>query len=568
VARGRFPVRAILWVVAATARVGLLFLIALPTFSQTLPLLGALSAELDRNYSILKEKGDPPPYFISYAATASEAYSVAATGGAILVSEQGRSCRLDVSVRVGSPQFDNYHHVQGERPRFTSGTAIAIDGSPESIRHSVWLETDRVYRAAAERLIKIKSAAQVKLSEDASADFSKETPVRFTEPPPKLQFPVEEWAGRLRKWSSGFRRYPFLLSSAVGVAARREEKFLVSTEGTSLEHGRIYAQLSVTGHGKAADGMDLAAQETIDIDDTAKPPKDSLVHAAVERVASMIERMRAAPVVDPYAGPAILSGRAAGVFFHEIFGHRVEGHRQKDPGEGQTFAKDVGKAVLPDFLSVIFDPTIRRAGSTELNGWYLYDDEGVAARRTPLVERGILKTFLMSRSPIPGFNHSNGHGRRQPGAEVISRQSNLFVVSTKQVPIARLRQMLIEEIHRQNKPYGLYFEQVVGGYTSTAVRGLQAFTVIPLVVYRVYPDGRPDELVRGVDIVGTPLASFSKIVATSDQPEVFNGICGAESGSVPVAAVSPALLVSEIEVQKKAKSQERPPLLAAPGESK
>ncbi len=285
-------------------------------------------------------------------------------------------------------------------------------------------------------------------------------------------------------------------------------------------------------------------------------------------MAGTVDRLRKAPLVDPYAGPAILSGSAAGVFFHEIFGHRIEGHRQKDPSEGQTFAKNVGKPILPDFLSVIFDPTIRRSGSTELNGWYLYDDEGVAARRVPVVEKGILKTFLMSRSPIPGFDHSNGHGRRQPGAEVISRQSNLFVESSKQVPMARLREMLIEEIRKQGKPYGLYFEQVTGGYTATGVRSLQAFTVIPLVVYRVYPDGRPDELVRGVDIVGTPLASFSKIVATSDQPEIFNGACGAESGSVPVSAVSPALLVSEIEVQKKDKSQERPPLIAAPGESK
>lgn len=546
---------------------GLLFLISIPAFSQASPVTDLLSAELDRNYSILKEKGDPPPYFISYSVTDTEAFSIAAAGGAVLGSERGRNRHLDVSVRVGSPQFDNYHRLQGERPRFTSGAALAFDDSPESIRHWVWLETDRVYRASAERLIKIRSAAQVKLSEDSSADFSREAPAQFSQPPPILKFPVEDWTGHLRKWSAGFNRHPFLLNSGVGVSARRETKYLVSTEGTRLAHGRIFAQLNVNGHGKAADGMDLSAQETIAIEDPSKLLKDSVVEAAVERVASTIERLRKAPLVDPYAGPAILSGRASGVFFHEIFGHRIEGHRQKDPGEGQTFAKNVGKAVLPDFLSVIFDPTLRFAGATELNGWYVYDDEGVAARRTALVEKGILKTFLMSRSPVPGFDRSNGHGRRQPGAEVVSRQSNLIVESTRQVSTSQLRQMLIEEIRKQNKPYGLYFEQVVGGFTSTGVRGLQAFTVIPLVVYRVFPDGRPDELVRGVDIVGTPLASFSKIAATSDRSEVFNGVCGAESGSVPVSAISPALLVTEIEVQKKAKSQERPPLLAAPGES-
>ncbi|MBZ5608237.1 MAG: hypothetical protein LAP38_08270 [Acidobacteriia bacterium] len=271
-----------------------------------------------------------------------------------------------------------------------------------------------------------------------------------------------------------------------------------------------------------------------------------------------------APVVEPFVGPAILSGPAAGVFFHEIFGHRVEGHRQKDETEGQTFAKAVGTPVLPDFLSVVFDPTRKRIGSTDLNGYYSYDDEGVKARPITVVDNGILKAFLMSRSPIQGFEHSNGHGRRQPGLEVVSRQSNLIVESKKQVSEKVLRDMLIAEIKRQNKPYGLYFEQVTGGYTLTQRRGLQAFTVIPLVVYRVYPDGRPDELVRGVDIVGTPLASFAKILATSDQQAVFNGYCGAESGQVPVSAVSPALLVSEIEIQKKEQAVDRPPLLERP----
>jgi len=213
---------------------------------------------------------------------------------------------------------------------------------------------------------------------------------------------------------------------------------------------------------------------------------------------------------------------------------------------------------------VVFDPTRSRIGSVELNGYYTYDDEGVKARPVTLVDDGILKTFLMSRSPIKGFDHSNGHGRRQAGAEIVSRQSNLIVESKKQVSMAQLRAMLIDEIKKKNKPYGLYFQQVSSGFTMTQRRGLQAFSVVPLLVYRVYADGRPDELVRGADIVGTPLASFAKIEATSDKSEVFNGYCGAESGSVPVSAVSPALLISEIEIQKKDQSQDRLPLLPRP----
>src|SRR5208337_4912543 len=308
----------------------------------------------------------------------------------------------------------------------------------------------------------------------------------------------------------------------------------------------------------------VSSFETFEAVDAAGLPDDKAMLAAIDRVANDVAALLRAPEAEPFVGPAIFSGRAAGVFFHEIFGHRVEGHRQKDESEGQTFTKSVGTKVLPDFLSVVFDPTRRKIAGVDLNGWYDYDDEGVKARPVTVVDKGVLKTFLMSRSPIQGVDHSNGHGRRQPGLEVVSRQSNLIVQSTKQVSEQVLREMLVAEIKRQNKPYGLLFDEVTGGYTTTQRRGLQAFTVIPLMVYRVYADGRPDQLVRGVDIVGTPLASFSKILATSDKAEVFNGYCGAESGQVPVSASSPALLVSEIEIQKKQHSQDRPPFLGRP----
>jgi predicted Zn-dependent protease len=339
---------------------------------------------------------------------------------------------------------------------------------------------------------------------------------------------------------------------------------MVSTEGTRLLHGRDFVNLSIVARGKATDGMDLVALEDFQVADLAHLPQASEIEAAAKRVGHNIADLVQAPAVEPFVGPAILSGRAAAVFFHEIFGHRIEGHRQKDEAEGQTFTKAVGTAVLPGFLSVVFDPTRRTLDGLDLNGFYTYDDEGVKARPVTVVENGVLKTFLMSRSPIAGVDHSNGHGRREPGLEVVSRQSNLIVESKKQVSEKALREMLIAEVKRQNKPYGLFFDEITGGYTTTQRRGLQAFTVMPLMVYRVFADGRPDELVRGVDIVGTPLASFAKILATSDKPQVFNGYCGAESGQVPVSASSPSILVSEIEVQKKQHSQDRPPFLGRP----
>ena len=247
-----------------------------------------------------------------------------------------------------------------------------------------------------------------------------------------------------------------------------------------------------------------------------------------------------------------------------MLGHRLEGHRQRGDQEGQTFTKKVNQQVLPQFLSVIDDPTQRSLNGTDLGGWYQYDDEGMPAERVEVIKDGILKNFLMSRMPIKGFAQSNGHGRAQAGLMATGRQGNLIVSSSHTVKDAELRQKLIDEVKKQGKPYGLYFEDIEGGFTLTTRSLPQSFQILPVLVWKVYPDGRPDELVRGVDIVGTPLAALNRIEVTGEKTEIFNGICGAESGSVPVSAAAPAMLFSEMEVQKRAHSRNRPPILPPP----
>src|SRR6266481_983524 len=302
----------------------------------------------------------------------------------------------------------------------------------------------------------------------------------------------------------------------------------------------------------------------VPIDDDAEVLRRTIWLETDKQYRAASEALIAAPINDPTVGPALLTGRAAAVFFHEVFGHRAEGHRQKDVTEGQTFSKKVGEQILPEFLSIADDTTMKKLGKQDLLGYYQFDDEGVPAQRVPLVDHGVLKSFEMSRSPLVGFPHSNGHGRRQLGATPVSRQGNLIVQSSKTVTNAQLRAKLIELIKAQSKPFGLLIDDIAGGFTFTGRGQPQAFQVLPLVVYKVFPDGQPDELVRGVDIVGTPLAALTKIVATGDTPEVFNGYCGAESGSVPVSAASPAILTSELEVQKKESSTDRPPILPPP----
>ena len=311
---------------------------------------------------------------------------------------------------------------------------------------------------------------------------------------------------------------------------------------------------------KADDGMELPLYSSFFSRTIDGLPAESVLLAEVRSMIDLLARLRDAPLVDPFSGPAILSGRAAGVFFHEIFGHRVEGHRQSSADDAQTFAKSVGQAVLPEFMSVVFDPTRRLRGTTELHGYYQFDDEGVKARPVTVVAKGILKTFLLGRAPLQQFPQSNGHGRAQAGFVPVSRQSNLVVEADKSVSHDRLVEMLKEEARRQGKPFGLLFDNIEGGFTFTGrstPERLQraAKRRLPRLRRRT----RRSSSCAASTSIGTPLAAFGKILAASNAVDVFNGMCGAESGSVPVSASSPSLLVSEVEVQKKAQSQETLP---------
>ena len=530
------------------------------------PLLAALQTELERSLKTLGTL-DPPAYYLSYTITDTQRVNVSGSNGALLNSDAARNRWLEVSVRTGSYNLDNSHKV-GERQMQSGGpgTPVPIDDDAEVLRRAIWLETDKQYRAASEALIKIKTGKEVKVetAEGRAPDFSREQPHNYIGPLTSISVDRKPWEDKVRAYTKSFRESPSIINSIVTFTAQAQNAFQVTSEGTQLQFGQIRYRLELFIQGKAPDGMDIDRYYNFDWVNPSEAPDDKAVYAAGATMRKELEGLVAAPINDPIVGPALLTGRAAAVFFHEVFGHRAEGHRQKDVTEGQTFSKKVGEQILPSFLSITDDTTLKKLGTQDLLGYYQYDDEGVPAQRVVLVDHGILKNFEMSRSPLTGFPNSNGHGRRQLGATPVSRQGNLIVTSSKMVSNANLRAQLIELIKAQGKPYGLLIDDIAGGFTFTGRGQPQAFQVLPLVVYKVFPDGRPDELVRGVDIVGTPLAALTKIVATGDTPEVFNGYCGAESGSVPVSAASPAILTSELEVQKKESSTDRPPILPPP----
>ena len=532
------------------------------------PLLDAMKGELDRSFKALQHADEAPLYYLGYHVTDTQKHDISAVYGAITNEKETRSRIMDTDCRVGEPKLDNTHEIRGDYDfsySRSNSANLPFEDDDLAIRTIIWKNTDEIYKTALERYTKVKTNQQVMVErEDTSADFSIEEPVVYIGETVAVDLDTGAWKERLKKWSAIFKEYPFVQTSSVSLSLTNDNRYFVDSDGAMIQTGLSYARLFFRCSGVAEDGMRINRFENFD-SNTPDGLLDGLkAEKVIYRLIDELEALLNAPLAEPYIGPAILVNQASGVFFHEIFGHRIEGHRQKSEMEGQTFARKVGKKILPEFISIYDDPTKKEFDGKYLRGRYLYDDEGVKTSRVTVVENGILKNFLMSRSPVNNFPNSNGHGRKQAGRKVVARQGNLMIMSTREFPFETLTEMMIDECKKQGKPYGLIFYDISGGFTQTGRYGPQSFKVLPLLVYRYYADGRPPEAIRGVDIVGTPLSSFETIIATGDDYGVFNGTCGAESGWVPVSALSPSILVKQVEIEKKVKEQEKPPILEPP----
>lgn len=528
--------------------------------------------ELKREMNAFSEISQGP-YFLAYRINDMEIASLGSSFGSLTSQFRDRARLLVTDVRVGDYQFDNTHTMEDldDMPYDDmigqSGVAeLPYDNRAEAIQVILWQQTQNAYRASLSMLKALKNSSQ-RGKPTTVADFSKEKPEVYIDEP-LIRFAdfydKAQWEDRIKKYSAPFLTNEAIVEGDASLEVGTERKYFISSEGSRIAQNRTYAHLSINTAIRADDGDIVPLHTSFYAEHPSQLPKDEDVMKAVSAMLVTLGKLKTAPLAEPYTGPAILHAKTAGVFFHEIFGHRVEGHRLKHNTDGQTFKGKVNELVLPSSVSIVFDPTRKEFNGQALNGHYLYDDEGVKARPVTVVEKGMLKSFLMSRTPIENFSQSNGHGRAEAGAEAVARQSNLLITNEKPVKMTDLRKMLIAECKKQKKSYGYLFMEVVGGFTTTDRYMPNAFNIFPTEVYRIYADGRPDELVRGVDLIGTPLAMFAEIKATDDQAEVFTGFCGAESGSVPVSATSPSLFVKRIETQKKPVVQVDKPLVVKP----
>lgn len=532
-------------------------------------LLDVLQKENFREFSELK-KQDIPAYFISYRVADQTSLSIVSSFGLLDRIQRSKTRQLTTMMRVGSPELDNFHELPGMNPymQVTSPPLLPVVDDEAAIRQVLWQATNENYFQAVQRLTQIKGKIPVNVAqEDKSLDFIEGQPVKYFEQPLKVAIDKsleEKLVSKLKLYSKVFSGSKEISNCQVQLSVIFKRDYFVSSSGSKIVENHPQINLNIIGSSLASDGMEMQLYKNYFATSLKDLPKDDVVLKDANDLVNKLVALRIAPVVDPFSGPALMSGKAAGVFFHEIFGHRVEASRMKSENDAQTFKSKVGQQVVNKNLTIIFDPTMTEFKGFNLAGSYNYDDFGVKSQKVTAVKKGILTDFLTCNSPITGFLKSNGHGRAQTGLQPVSRQSNLLVESDMLLSESDLKKQFIEEVKKQNLSFGYYFKEVSGGSTMNNRVAPNAFTVIPLEVYKVFADGKPDQLVRGISLVGTPLAMFSEIEAVGGEYGLFNGTCGAESGGVPVSSVCPMMFVKKIEIQKRQKSSNIKPILDSP----
>lgn len=528
-------------------------------------LLDTMGKELNRNFKVLK-KQTPPVYFLSYYVIEDTSFRATATLGDLLSENSNFSRTLNVDARAGSRKLDNSHESKKEDNLSLNNYYVPVENDTAAIKNVLWRATEEEAKKAQDQFLKIQTDTGIRATgSDESDDFSAPQKARAYYGPQKpAQINQTQVKELIKRLSSLTKTDPEILDAWISFSSSTKNKYIVTSEGSKIVEGQTLVRLSFSLYARNADGMELEAGKSYDGLEMSDLPAEEDIAKDIQENMRTLKTLINAPALEPFSGPVILRNQAAGVFFHEILGHRIEGHRQKSESFGQTFTKQVGKEIVSPILSIYDDPTLTHYNGVPLRGAYKYDDDGVKSEKVTIVENGMLKNFLMGRSPIKDFLMSNGHGRKSLGKRSVSRMGNTIAKVKDPVSFEELKKMLKAEIKKQGKPYGLIIENISGGFTMIDRDAPQSFKVHPLLIYRVYPDDRKDDIVRGLDIVGTPLASFSKIAAGADDVKVFNGNCGAESGWVPVSAVSPSILISELEMEKSEKSSKSLPVMPPP----
>lgn len=514
-----------------------------------------LKEELQRSVKALRRAGRPSVYYLSYLYRNERTEKVWGRLGAINRHDVQASNTVYCDLRVGSQRYDNLTggglQDNSDRDESVDYINMPAEVKEDAFKYGLWKLTDARYREAAEQYYEKKSR------ELHFVDPYRNLPSRHKRKPIRSvrheSFPnidIDHWKNLVRKAGMLIRKYPRIKNSWIEFISRQNQHVFINSEKSEILRQTAIYELRAHLWMLSRKGEAVSQEVNIVEGDLKNLPDERTFLKMVRQRIELVLKLEKATVLNSYSGPVLLSPQAAGVFFHEVIGHRLEGSRLLSQEEGATFRDLRGKKIAPDFIDIVDDPLLDRYSGRKMIGHFSFDDEGFPAARAPLVEKGVLRNFLTTSAPIPGQKELNGHARSQSFERPISRMGNLFVVNREPVPMKEMRKRFLEEIRRQRKPYGIYVKDVLGGETDTSSYDFQAFKGEIMHAVRVYPDGR-EEPVRGVDFVGTPLSALDAVVCLGDDPELDNSYCGAESGVIPVSTISPSMLMRNLELQSR-----------------
>ena len=562
-----------IWLVAAAAALAAGFVVSAQAPASD-PVLQALHDEMERSRTLMVSNLESP-YFVEYLVDDADSFDVGATLGGIVSQRRDQFRNLTVHIRVGDYKFDNTNYVGSS---FNFGTRydlgqFPLDDNYMVLRRYLWLATDSAYKSAVEAISRKRAALRNLSVNDQLNDFAHAQPVRVIRPFRKLNIDEKAWTDRVRALSAVFTQYPELRTSSVELSAGEGGYYLVNSEGSEVKVPDGLTYLRVRATAQAPDGMTVHDAAMFQAIELGGMPGDAEMRRAIQSLAQNVVALSHAPTAEDYSGPVLFEGVAGAQLLAEVLGTNLELPRRPvmEPGRNGSFNGSelegrIGARVLPDSFDVVDDPTAKEWHGRPLFGSYEVDREGVAPKPLRLVEKGLLKGYLLTRQPVRGFEGSNGRAR-MPGSYGASAAtiSNLFVNSSDTVPVAELKKKLLEMIAARGKPYGIIVRKM--DFPSSAsvqeVRNLLAGSQsggsrpvsLPILVYRVYPDGR-EELVRGLRFRGLNARSLRDIVAAGDDAAAFDfldnqapfALMGGANYAANATLVAPSLLIDDLEM--------------------
>jgi len=510
------------------------------------PILDALLAEMERSKAQLKMDQLRAPYYLEYRVSDVEDFVTEAAFGATREDQKVHVRLLRVVVRLGDYKQDSYFG-QG-----VGGNALLpLDNDPIALRHQIWLATDEAYKSAGEALTQKQSILKQFSTEDHPVDdFAKATPVQLVEPTLSLKVDGDDWKKTLESVTDLYRHYPEIQSVSASARFTVINDYMLNTEGTVTRNGKSVYTVQVNAATQAPDGMRLGRTPAWTVARLSElPTREKLLHDTREALETL-KALRQAPIVEEeYRGPVLFSPDAADDVVASLIGNNVLGRKPQLGAPNRTtgtFATSYKSRVLPPFLDVVDDPTLKEFQGKSLTGSYEVDSEGVKAQEVDIIQKGVLTNYLLGRQPIRDFPVSNGHGRAAPAAPPMPSLGVLLVKSSEAQTPDALKKRVAELVKEQGKPFGYRVETMAGP--------------APRLLYRVYAKDGHEELVRGAVFSELDVRALrSDLSAAGNDPLVSN-----RTGGIPSTVIAPSLLFDELQVKRADTSKDKLPEYPAP----